>query len=315
MKKLQFNPIWRKEIKLGSRSIKFPLAVMAYAGILSLVAVGILNGATSYDYYWNMTNGMDYAALTDSFSVLAYVQLGLICIIMPVLTAGSIAGERERQTLDIMLTAPVSPFSIVMGKLWSALSNVFLFVIGSLPAMAICFLYGGIQWQYLLIFVLEIMVIAFFTGAIGIWCSSVFKKTIVSVIMTLVFEFIFYMVPLWIVIGAFAVKSNQLMAAGLTDTPSLGNVPLIMLLDPAFGAVDGIGSACYGYSIAHMVFTEGLYGTFETAPFVQKISAYWSWISLVVTILLGFGFAFLAARRIDSVRLKGKRMKKKKEQA
>ena len=64
--------------------------------------------------------------------------------IVPAVTASSISGERERQTLDLMLTTRMSAGQIVGGKLLSALSTLLLLILSSFPAVAMVFVYGGI---------------------------------------------------------------------------------------------------------------------------------------------------------------------------
>ena len=304
---MRINPILKKELVLGARSIKFPMALLFYSGFLSLVALFTLRNFNNSYYYYG---GIDFSSLTSVFMILACIQLVMICIIIPILTAGSIAGEREKQTLDIMLTAPVSPLSIVLGKLLASMANVFLFVISSLPAMSIAFLYGGIQWQYLLTFMVSIMCIAFFSGAIGIWCSSVYKKTIISVIMAMAVELFFFIGTILVVIVSYYWKYEQLLSANGTLPASgidMGWLPLLLLFNPAVGVSNAIINAYKGVSGIEVIF-QYLSGT--VASGITKLYPYWTWISLAVTLLLGFMFVVLAARRIDSVRRKEKHMKK-----
>lgn len=306
---MKANPILKKELVLGARSIKFPMALLFYSGFLSLVALFTLNSFSNTYYY---SDGTDFESLTSIFMVLAYIQLVMICIIIPVLTAGSIAGERERQTLDIMLTAPISPVSIVLGKLFASMANVFLFVISSLPAMSIAFLYGGIQWHYLLVFMISIMCIAFFSGAVGIWCSSVYKKTIISVIMSMAVELVFFAGTFIAIVAVYYWKYEQILrttGAVSVSGVNVGWLPLILLLNPAVGFVDAIINAYTGVSGIEVILNY-LSGT--AAPGMEKIYPYWFWLNLAVTLLLGFFFVFLASRRIDSVRRKEKHMKVKK---
>lgn len=319
MNKPVMNPILKKELTLGSRSIRFPVAVMVYAGVMSLIAILVLVGGsmvTSYAYNgYAAYSVVDYSALTRSFLVLAYVQLAMICVIIPILTAGSIAGERERQTLDIMLVAPVSPWSIVTGKLLASLSNVFIFVVSTLPALSLCFLYGGIQWQYLLVFLLSMMIMAFFVGAVGIWCSSVFKKTVASVIITMIIEGIFFIGPLFFLGIASGVSYAHAvrMSGGSTfpDSISLGWLPAVLLLDPLIGFIDGMSASTSGTHAMDGVLT--MFSSAIKAPgHFDILTNHWCWISYVITILLGVFFMWWAAYEIDSTRRKGKRMRKKK---
>jgi ABC-type transport system involved in multi-copper enzyme maturation permease subunit len=298
------NPILKKELVLGSRSMKFPIALMCYSAVMAIVALGFLS--VSYSEY---SGTMNYSTLTEIFLILSFMQLVLICIIIPVLTAGSIAGERERQTLDLLLTAPVSSVTIILGKLLSSMCNVVLFVISSLPAMALAFLYGGIQWKYLLVFLVAILVTAFFNGAIGVWCASIFKKTILSIVMTLVVEAIFFIGTAALVLGIYAAKYSALMAAANTSSTSMatvqmGWIPAILFLNPATGFVDSILHTYMGVGVMHQILNSGYIGS--VAVKLVDISSHWYWINFIVVAVMGVGFVFLAARRLDAVRKKEK---------
>ncbi len=302
---MKANPILKKELVLGSRSIKFPIALMCYSGCMALTALGFL--AVSDTRYSGSTN---FELLTTVFLILAFIQLGLICIIIPVLTAGSIAGERERQTLDLLLTAPVKSITIIFGKLLSSMCNVILFVVSSLPAMAVAFLYGGIQWKFLFIFLAAIMVTAFFCGGIGVWCASIFKKTILSIIVTLAMEMAFFLGTIVIVAGIYAGKYSFLMntaadaASGSMSTVQMGWIPAILYLNPAIGFADAMMHTYTGLNMIQNFLSSGTVG--KVAPGLVSLSAHWYWISFAVTAALGVFFIFLAARRLDAVRRKEK---------
>lgn len=300
---MKTNPIWKKELILGSRSIKFPLALMCYSGCMALVALAFLATANI-----NYNGSINFQVLTNIFLILAFMQLGLICIIMPVLTAGSIAGERERQTLDLLLTAPIPSITVVTGKLLSSMCNVILFVVSSLPAMALAFLYGGIQWRFLFVFLIAILVTAFFCGAIGIWCASIFKKTILSIIMTLVIEVAFFLGTVAVVggiaAGKYAVALNGLSGTSGGVSISMGWIPVILFLNPAIGFIDCILHTYTGISFMNQFLSGGTLGT--VAPGLISLSDHWYWISFVVTAVIGVLFIFLAAKRLDAVRKKDK---------
>ena len=73
--------------------------------------------------------------------VLSVLQLALIVFITPGLTAGVISSERERQTLNMLLTTTQSSTSIIIGKLVSSVAYLLLLMIASLPLYSIVFLY------------------------------------------------------------------------------------------------------------------------------------------------------------------------------
>jgi len=48
-------------------------------------------------------------------------QTGLLCFVVPTITYGAVAGERERRTWDLLIVAPISKLQIIIGKFVSGL--------------------------------------------------------------------------------------------------------------------------------------------------------------------------------------------------
>jgi len=67
--------------------------------------------------------------------------------VVPGLTSGAISGERERQTLDVLLVTPLSPGEIVVSKLLATSAFITLLVVATLPLYILAFSYGGSPWQ------------------------------------------------------------------------------------------------------------------------------------------------------------------------
>ena len=57
---------------------------------------------------------------------------------------GSITGEKERKTYEMLLASPLRPGTILVGKLLSSLSYLVILIISSLPLMILCYLLGGL---------------------------------------------------------------------------------------------------------------------------------------------------------------------------
>lgn len=112
------------------------------------------------------------------------IQLITLALVVPGVTAGVISGERERQTLSILLTTPLSSSGIVIGKWLSSLSYIILLAISSLPLYAIVYLYGGISPSQLIKGFVHLFVSILFFGSLGIFASVVFKRTVVSTVVT-----------------------------------------------------------------------------------------------------------------------------------
>ena len=107
-------------------------------------------------------------------------------------TASAISGERERQTFDIMMTTGITPFSVIWGKVMTAIIQSMLFVAASLPIMALTFVIGGVPWSYLFWFFAIALLASFFAASIGILCSSICKRSVSAVILSYGFYLIFF---------------------------------------------------------------------------------------------------------------------------
>jgi ABC-type transport system involved in multi-copper enzyme maturation permease subunit len=189
--KMRMNPIVKKDLKISVRSMRLSWGLFAYEAVLALafmLALAVIQAeSSSYYGYGNI-----YSYLVYLFPVLAVAQVCIVALIVPIITASSISGEKERQTLDIMLTTCMSPFSIVFGKVISAVLQILFFVAASTPIMSLAFVVGGMSWMNLFYFLLTIILLSVFSGSIGIFCSSVCRKSISAVILSFVFYLAFY---------------------------------------------------------------------------------------------------------------------------
>ena len=312
-KAVYMNPIMKKEMRIGARSFRFPAAMMLYSLFMTIVVfgmmvvAGILNGSSP-------TALIDYTVFTAAFLIFAFLQAGIICLIMPAMTAGSISTEREKQTLDLMLSTPITPFSIMLGKLGSAMMEVLMFTFCSLPAMAVCFLYGGIQWPNLIAFVVGIMLLAFFVGAAGIWSSALFQKTILSILFTMLTELVFFALGPGLMLGVYIYQySHSYALLGYGAVANLGILPVLLLFNPAFTFAQSFLYFCNGTNLASYVITDGLDGTIKSAKILEGLVPIWIPLSVAILVLMGLGFLLAAAGRVDGNRRKSLKIGKDKK--
>lgn len=174
------NAMLEKEFRLRMRSVRSPLAIMLYVLAIGAIAIG-------YIYMEFSRRGTFQFNPNDSrelFAVLSVVQLVLISFMTPGLTAGVISGEREKQTLNILLTTQQSSASIILSKLASSLSFMLLIVLATLPVYGIAFLYGGISPGQLVSVFAFYLFTMFMLGCFGTLFSTLFQRTVVSVIVS-----------------------------------------------------------------------------------------------------------------------------------
>ncbi|MDE6701256.1 MAG: hypothetical protein K2K10_09655, partial [Acetatifactor sp.] len=95
--KIRLNPIVKKDLQVAARSMRLSWGLFAYEAVLTLaflLAMMIIQ-AESGDVYGG---GNVYSYLVYLFPVLAVAQVCIVALIVPILRASSISGERERQT-------------------------------------------------------------------------------------------------------------------------------------------------------------------------------------------------------------------------
>ncbi|MEF2967067.1 ABC transporter permease [Paenibacillus sp. M1] len=181
-RKVLINPVLGKEFRLRMRTPRSAFSILAYILVMGLLAMGIIYVMTS--------GGISRAGNIDSgmsrlmFYALSIAQLVLIAFMTPALTAGVISGEREKQTLNMLLTTQQSSATIILSKLVSSLSFMTLIILATLPVYSIVFLYGGVSPSQLISVFLFYLFVMLLLGAIGVCFSTLFKRTMLSVIMT-----------------------------------------------------------------------------------------------------------------------------------
>ena len=310
--KKSLNPILKKELRLGSRSIKMPLFVMGYDIVLALLAViclfsiGLSGGNGSVNF-------SDYLYI---YQIIGWTQLAITIIIVPILTAGTISGERERQTLDIMLTTPKKPISIVWGKLLSALSNYFIFIISSIPIMAIAFILGGLNWFALLGYIAMLMVVAIYIGSVGVFCSSVFKRTIASIVMTFVIAGALLIVPyvlfLMIVGGAQIIYEimydSYIYSSTTVAIPdlNLGILPMLLIFNPLSGFFDYMMQTMDIVSIHQLIDDADVFGVI-----MPIISYAWIPMNVIACGAVSYFFIHQAGNKLNPLKRRRKKKSKK----
>jgi ABC-type transport system involved in multi-copper enzyme maturation permease subunit len=148
------------------------------------------------------------------FGALLAVETLLIMVLAPAFTTGAISLEREKQTLDLLVTTPLSTLGMVVGKLISALSYVFLLIIASIPLASLVFVFGAVGPEDLVRGYLVLFAVAFGMGALGLFISALTKRTQTATVLT-------YVLVLTLTVGTVALHQFWLVASRRPSTSSL----------------------------------------------------------------------------------------------
>lgn len=294
---MQMNPLVKKNIKVQARSMRISWGLFAYEAVLTavfLVAMLIIKQQNM----WSDSN--IYSSIVGLYPILAVTQILLIGLVVPMITGAAISGEKERQTFDIMMTTSMSSFSIVWGKVLTAVIQVMFYVVAGMPVMALTFVIGGLSPLYLLWFCLIAVLAAFFGGSIGVYCSSVCKKQVTAALLSYGFYALFILVtaaPLWFVeifYDAAVISEGMVTFTGL-----------ILLLNPAYYMMEFFFWVMTGESAAAELLFQGNHSAAVT---------HYLWMAGSTLLLIAVSFFFLhrAAAGITPVsRRKAKKLAQK----
>lgn len=293
---MRVNPVLRNESKISVRSIKFTLMIFAYIAVLS-IAVMIYYGSVNESIF---SNGLYLQSSKLFYVVMAIGQAVLLLFIVPALSSTSICSEREKQTLDILLSSKLTPLQIIIGKVSASSLRVIILIISTMPLYAIGSLTGVIKISNILELIVFFIVNTIFVSSIGVFVSTYIKTSKVSTALSyalVLFIYIGIIVITWAIL-MITVYKMSMSGNTLTTVPKASP---IVYLSPVVGFVSlllnqvGLGSEFSG------IFSE--FG----------ISMHSEYISIVVQLVLSGLFIYLASVKLNPlnkrIRFKSKKVK------
>lgn len=176
------NPMIRKELRQRMRERRAWLLPSLYLLLLSGTAVLAYHFTHGEIEFWREVQGAEIG--TAVFIAAAYTQLGVLLLIAPVFSAGSITIEKEQRTLAGLLTSLLTPLQIWWGKFVAALLFQALLLVSALPVLALAFAFGGVGPRELGIVVGVTLVILASISSVGLYCSSYFRRSVHATAVT-----------------------------------------------------------------------------------------------------------------------------------
>ena len=291
---MRVNPVLRNESKISVRSIKFTLMIFAYIAVLS-VAVMIYYSSVNEAIF---SNGLYLESSKLFYVVMAIGQAILLLFIVPALSSTAICSEREKQTLDILLSSKLTPLQIIIGKVSASSLRVIILIISTMPLYAIGALIGVVKISNILSLIVFFIVNTIFVSSIGVFISTCAKTSKVSTTLSYALVLAIYIgiiVITWAIL-IITIYNKDIRGIALTTMPKASP---IVYLSPVVGFVSlllnqvGLGSEFSG------IFSE--FG----------ISMYSEYISIVIQLVLSGLFIYLASVKLNPLN-KRSRFKSKK---
>ena len=126
--------------------------------------------------------------LNDAGQIIFYVTaiflLLFVTLFAPMMALSAIAGEKQRQTLDLLRVTLLPEHKIVSGKLIAALIYTLLLIVLTWPVILFCLVIGGVKIMELVVLVVLLLTTSVAFTAVGLFISSLSRSTTNAAMLT-----------------------------------------------------------------------------------------------------------------------------------
>jgi ABC-type transport system involved in multi-copper enzyme maturation permease subunit len=165
----------KKEWLAEQRGMQVPIIVSLFVGALVLLDLLIIGFSIAEKTTPSWETGYYVFRIVG---VLIGFGLG---IVLPIISATAITGEREKRTWDLLCSTGLSLGRIILGKHASSSAMAFFMLLTALPCFALVVILGGVRPDQFLIGLFLMMLAVSFWSAVGIWVSTQFKRSLGSI--------------------------------------------------------------------------------------------------------------------------------------
>jgi len=142
---LLVGPVFTREAIVAPRRTRHYILRTVYAGLLLLLICTAWMILAGTQIIRNVGDMARFGSIL--FQILAPLQLALLLFLSAIQAASSIAVEKDRQTLILLLMSRLSNSELVLGKLFSSLLGVGVMMLTSLPIFMLIVLFGGTSFE------------------------------------------------------------------------------------------------------------------------------------------------------------------------
>lgn len=163
----------------GSRSVV--LLTLYLASLLIL----------AYVVYSNVGTGVRFSVvdaqqkLRNFYETVMYSLAFMVSVVPVTMAATSIIAEKQRQSLDLVFSAPVTAKYYMVGKLIGAYRYVWMILVLSLPVTAACVVLGGASWSDVLASFFMMSMHGLVLASLGLGASLTCKNPVQAIMLAL----------------------------------------------------------------------------------------------------------------------------------
>jgi ABC-type transport system involved in multi-copper enzyme maturation permease subunit len=214
-----FGPVLFYDMIRTARRTRYIILRCLYAGFLMIVLFWVYanwvgphaNGLWDFLVGGSIPSKQMVNFAESFFYTFMVIQFVTIALLTPAYTAGAIAEEKDRKTLEFLLATDLRNREIVLSKLASRLINLTFIVLTGLPVLSLMQFLGGVDPDLLLACFAAMGVTVVSLAGFSILCSVMFKKPLHAIVFTY--------------LGAFAYLAVSGLGNLVAFAPALARLP------------------------------------------------------------------------------------------
>lgn len=166
-------------------------------------------------------------SLQNFYEQIMYLLGTMVLLIAPALTATAIVSERQRKSLDLVFSSPVSPKYYLVGKMISSYRYIWMLLVLSLPVTAACVVLGGASWSEVLASYGLLSLHGLIVTAIALLFSTLAQKPVGAIVWS------------YLGVTGYGILGSMIAAMGMNipfigSTRNINEVPFTICLSPYF---------------------------------------------------------------------------------
>ena len=180
------NPIFTREALTSPRQLRHYLIRSGYVAAVFILIFTAGQTILGTQQIQTTTIG-EFARLGNLiFQMIAFLQLLLVLFFTLLFSAGSIAQEKDRGTLILLLMTELKDRELVSGKIQSSLLMVYVLLAASVPVCVFLYMLGGIELSQIIWMEFLCLMTVFATGSwaglVAFWREKTFQTLAISVL-------------------------------------------------------------------------------------------------------------------------------------
>ncbi len=189
------NPILMRELRRRMRGKALVYSIITYIMMMTISTVFVLLITSPSPFAEASQRMLDAMRLTGEriFLWITGIQMLLVLVVAPTITAGMTTGEKERKTFDFLRVTTITRWMYVIGCFLSTAFYVGLALLCALPLLSLVFLYGGANLNSVISMFFHLLGASCILSSFGLFVSSVCERTRTAqgIIVFLIFGLVF----------------------------------------------------------------------------------------------------------------------------